>query len=280
MITATSNNQLVDIAWNTFPGGERHVQLPESGGELSTADITMYFQSSDELIDLLLLINALHHRYSDITISLTIPYLPYARQDRVCAKGQAFSLEVIAQLIKSTKPCRVTTWDCHSAIGVHLLGAENITPEKIIACSTGLVEQLQAKDSVLICPDKGAIERCKKIQTAFSIKDMVLCEKSRNPRTGKITETHVNRDDLTGKTCVITDDICDGGYTFIKLAQQLKKLHAKKVVLYVTHGIFSKGLNVFDGLIEEIYTSNSLQKTVSYPGLTEIFYENPQQGKK
>ena len=82
MITATSNNQLVDIAWNTFPGGERHVQLPESGGHLSTADITMYFQSSDDLIDLLLLINALHHRYGDCLL-YTSPSPRDKRQSRM-----------------------------------------------------------------------------------------------------------------------------------------------------------------------------------------------------
>jgi len=120
MITVTSNKQPVDIAWNTFPGGERHVQLPESGGQLSTADITLCFQSSDDLIDLLLLINAFHHRYGDITISLTIPYLPYARQDRVCAKGQAFSLEVIAQLIKSAKPLSLRSWIALIGCGEHL----------------------------------------------------------------------------------------------------------------------------------------------------------------
>jgi ribose-phosphate pyrophosphokinase len=56
---------------------------------------------------------------------------------------------------------------------------------------------------------------------------------------------------------VITDDICDGGMTFIHVAQRLKALSAERVVLFVTHGIFSKGLGVFDGLIDHFYTTDS-----------------------
>lgn len=279
MIFASANNQPVDVAWTTFPGGERHVQLNDLNRSLSAVDITLQFRSSDDLLDLLLLNNALRHQYGDIKISLSIPYLPYARQDRVCAEGQAFSLEVIAALINSTKPDRVTTWDCHSETGLRLLDAENVTPDRIIASCAGLVEELQAKVTVLICPDKGAIERCKLIQTAFDVCDIALCEKNRDPRTGKIKETRIDREDLTGKTCVITDDICDGGFTFIKIAEQLKSLNAQKIVLYVTHGIFSKGLNVFDELIDEIYTSNSMQRSVTNPKLTEIFYKPSQQGE-
>jgi ribose-phosphate pyrophosphokinase len=65
-------------------------------------------------------------------------------------------------------------------------------------------------------------------------------------------------DDLTGQCAIISDDICDGGYTFIKIAEQLKAKGAERIVLFVTHGIFSKGLEVFDGLVDEVITTNSL----------------------
>ena len=62
--------------------------------------------------------------------------------------------------------------------------------------------------------------------------------------TGKILGTHVHATDLSGLTAVITDDICDGGATFIGIAKELRRLNCHKVVLYVTHGIFSKGIEV------------------------------------
>ena len=71
-------------------------------------------------------------------------------------------------------------------------------------------------------------------------------------------------DDLSGQCAVITDDICDGGYTFIKIAEQLRQKNVGRIVLFVTHGIFSKGLGVFDGLIDEVITTNSR------PSLTQL----------
>ena len=79
---------------------------------------------------------------------------------------------------------------------------------------------------------------------------------------------------LEGRTAIITDDICDGGYTFIKVAEQLKAKGASKVILFVTHGIFSKGLDVFEGLIDHVYTTTSFEHAPD-PRLTLIPYAFP-----
>jgi len=81
----------------------------------------------------------------------------------------------------------------------------------------------------------------------------------------------VKVDSLEGRTAIITDDICDGGYTFIKVAEQLKAKGASKVILFVTHGIFSKGLGVFDGLIDHVFTTDSFEHAPD-PRLTVIPY--------
>ena len=55
----------------------------------------------------------------------------------------------------------------------------------------------------------------------------------------------------------IVDDICDGGRTFIEIAKYLKEadsIDSSRIHLMVTHGFFTKGLGVFDGLIDHIYT--------------------------
>ena len=66
---------------------------------------------------------------------------------------------------------------------------------------------------------------------------------------------------LKGKIAIISDDICDGGMTFIGIAKALRALNCEHIVLYVTHGIFSKGLSVFDGLIDQIFTTTSFKQT-------------------
>lgn len=259
----TDNKQPITANFLQFPGGERHVQIIGAENSIPSRGVTIraYLNSSNDIMDYLLLENALLKINKDLKIDLELPYLPYARQDRVCSFGQAFSLELMSKLLLLNKKNSITVWDCHSQIGLLLTGATNVTPEKIIATSPQLLSELKNQNVVLICPDKGAINRCSGLAKTLGIKQMVQCEKVRNPATGKISHTKVSADNLSGKTAIITDDICDGGMTFIGIASALKELNTKRIVLYVTHGIFSKGLNVFDGLIDHIYTTDSLPQT-------------------
>ena len=273
-MTITLKNSLsekLDANFLQFSGGERHVQLGQLPSEPRFV-IQAAIQNSNDLMDLLLLKNALDNAYEEsVRINLEVPYLPYARQDRVCAPGQAFSLKLMAELLESLNFENLVIWDCHSDKGLELTGAQNVKPLEIIKSSDELTQLLQSDETVLVCPDKGALSRCEDIKQGLHLTGMVRCEKRRDPATGKITHTEVLCDDLTGKCAVITDDICDGGFTFIKIAEQLRAKNVDRVVLFVTHGIFSKGLDVFDGLIDQIYTTNSFSNEVG-PNLKRINY--------
>ncbi len=273
----TDTEQVVTLKTKTFSGGERHLQFYDLPEQLPDHfHVHCRIDCSDALMDVLLLQNALNHHYkTDVKLRLEIPYLPYARQDRVCATGQAFSLEVMAQLLKGLTVEHLQVWDCHSPVGLELTGATNIAPVNIIEHCGSLVTLLKNHDSVLVCPDKGAIKRCSRIAERYDVQHMVVCEKIRDPETGYITHTKVLADDLTGKHTIITDDICDGGSTFIRIAKELRKMQVASITLYVTHGIFSKGLSVFDGLVDNIYTSNSFKQTDN-DKLTVINFKNQQ----
>ena len=255
-------NKEIDHTVIGFSGGERHVQL-RGVTPTNIAEVTIRAQitNTEKLMDVLLIENALRHKYGqELKLNLELPYMPYARQDRVCAPGQAFSLEVFAKLLKTLRLSKLVTWDCHSQVGVELTNAENIAPVDIIKADNELMKLLQDEDTVLICPDKGAVNRCNDIKDGLNLPNIVFCEKKRDPATGKIYKTDVLVDDLNGKCAVISDDICDGGFTFIKIAEQLKEKNVEKIVLFVTHGIFSKGLEVFGGLIDQVITTNSFDQ--------------------
>ena len=257
-----------------FSGGERHVQLDGmSAAEVSEVTIRATVKCSDDFIDILLVENALRKKYGDrLKLNLELPYLPYARQDRVCAPGQAFSLEVFSNLLKLLRLNKLVTWDCHSRVGTELTGAVNVPPVEIIRSDLDLLALLKEQNSVLVCPDKGAVGRCSDIKEQLGLKEIVFCEKLRDPATGKIYKTDVLVNDLTGKCAVISDDICDGGFTFIKVAEQLREKNAEKVVLFVTHGIFSKGLDVFDDLIDQVITTTSFAQQ-AHPKLRIVNFE-------
>jgi ribose-phosphate pyrophosphokinase len=251
-----NSSHRIEVAHLGFSGGERHVQLPELSGSVFT--IRAELHCSDDAFDLLLTHNAVVHGAPGATINVEIPYLPYARQDRVCAPGQAFSLEVFARLIQPFRDHgSVAVWDCHSAVGLDLTGAYNVDASEIVLSHEPLRALINEEHTVLVCPDKGARRRCEAMARALGDRPLVYCEKVRDPLTGRILGTRVDVDDLSGKTAVITDDICDGGMTFIKIAEELLAKRADRVILFVTHGILSNGLDVFNGLIDHIYTTNS-----------------------
>ncbi len=272
-----TQNASLEVTFLTFSGGERHVQIG-TFDEVTNFTIRAELRKAEDIFDLLLLADALNAQYEKPGLRIEIPYLPYARQDRICAPGQAFSLKVMAGLLAQIKNvAELIIWDCHSPVGTELTGAKNIPAQDIIKSNFELISLMNGLESVLICPDKGAVKRTEAIATALGITDplpIIYCEKVRDPATGQILRTEVKADDLGGKTAIITDDICDGGYTFIKIAEILREKNVDKIILFVTHGIFSKGLNVFDGLIDHIFTTTSFPHEPD-PRLTVIPYAYP-----
>lgn len=274
-----ANNNIIEVQNLQFAGGERHIQI-------AAADLTQLaglvqvqakLNNSQDVMDYLLLENVLLNQ--GLSIALEIPYFPYARQDRVCATGQAFSLDIMSKLLNINaeqfpqQRQSIMVWDAHSCVtekllheNTHFLEIKNVQPSDIILQSNELTEILKAENAVLICPDAGARQRSKHIAKAINALrqqpiEVIYCDKKRNPETGKIMNSHVNATDLRGKVAVITDDICDGGATFKGIAEELKKLNCEQVLLYVTHGIFSKGFEVFTGLVDQIFTTDSFAQT-------------------
>lgn len=273
-------NQQVKIDFKQFSGGERHVQLNQNILENldKTVKVHAELNNSNDIFDYLLLENVLLQYNKNI--DLEIPYFPYARQDRICADGQAFSLDMMTKLLNINHinheniQRNIIVWDAHSSVTETLLKQNsgfkqvlNVNSIEIISRSQTLSQILSEDNTVLICPDHGAEKRTAEIAGYFNTYrtnniEIIHSEKSRDPKTGKILNSMVKGHDLTTKTAVITDDICDGGATFIGIAKQLRAMGCGKIILYVTHGIFSRGLDVFDGLVDQIFTSNSKPQSV------------------
>jgi ribose-phosphate pyrophosphokinase len=272
-------NQDISVNKLTFPAGEIHIQLDNLPEEISgSVDIRADIHNSDDLLALLLIHNALQNHYGDkLVINLEIPYFPYARQDRVCAMGQAFSLQVMARMINSLELNSLMVWDVHSPITQKLTKAVSISQDVIIEACDKLVSHLKNQKTLLVCPDEGAKSKCQAVKERLFVNELVFARKTRNPESGEITDTQLETGDLSGRTAVIIDDICDGGRSFIEIAKKLREKNVERIILYVTHGIFSQGLEVFDGLIDEIYTSNSFPQRES-PKLHVIDFQQQQAG--
>lgn len=231
-----------------FSGGEQHIRL-DTTRKFIFATIEAHLYSAADLMKLLLITNALR-RHGVIEITLIMPYLPYARQDRVAVPGEALSLRVFTEIINAQKYDEVTVWDPHSDVATALLNNCRVVP-----CSDFVARiPLDMATITMVAPDAGAAKKVMTVSQHFGAR-FLQATKIRDVTTGKITGTDIQGVLLANAHYLIVDDICDGGFTFTELAELLKQTSAK-VDLYVTHGIFSKGFTVFDGLIDTIYCAN------------------------
>jgi len=255
-----------------FPAGEVSVKLNERDHAYRSLPlpntIVARIQTSDDLFKLPNLVDALQ-RIDDNVINLFLPYVPYARQDRVCDGGESFSLVVFAKFIASMGFAKVTIVDPHSnvtpaafeAAGISL---DVITQLDVLNKFTNFIPVLMG--CVLVSPDAGSNKKTSDVAGWLGHDSFIRADKLRDLTNGKIKEIAVYADDLKCRDVVILDDLCEFGGTFLGLAKVLKAKNAGKVILFVTHGVFGskdKGIvfetvkKLLENGIDEIWTTDS-----------------------
>ena len=253
----------------TFSGGEPHIKIDPNFDITQKITITHRLNSFNDLGLLCIAVDAL--RRMDVkNMELFIPYFPAARQDRVMIKGEALSVKVYADIINGMQFDKVYVFDAHSEVTPALLNNCEVIPNHTFIQA---VVKAIGNDVKLISPDGGALKKIYKVSEFLGGVDVVECSKSRDVKTGRLSGFKVYNDDLQGADCLIVDDICDGGGTFVGLAEELKNKNAGRLYLAVSHGIFNKGFAVLD-CFEKIFTTNSFKdfdgENVEVIGLNEL----------
>ena len=244
-----------------FSGGEFQVKIPHKL-DSERAILTWKPVDASEITLLVLAINALKH--SGINdIDLDILYLPYARQDRVCHQGEAHSLEVMINILEAFPVSVLRFWDLHNLDAtIDLLGDVTAvhTSAGDIFDRYKILDDFDLDNLILCAPDDGAYGRVQDIVDKFDFRRPIAMHKVRCPETGRILEMKSDKynRDIEGWNILIVDDICDGGATFIETAEILKAQGAANLYLYVTHGIFSKGLGQLLEHFKHIYCHHVL----------------------
>lgn len=270
---STGNKTPINFNSFTFSGGEEHIRFNPMDFIASVKiEIFERLTDSSKLIQLLVAVDALKRLSNEATlIELVIPYFPYARQDRVCVEGEALGAAVMANFINNLNFSKVTIWDAHSDVSPALLNkVVNVEQINLLERCDELSQRLSTGELTLISPDAGASKKTLNIAEKFNGEpDVIQAQKVRNLKTGEIMKTEI-LGDVEGKKVLIADDICDGGRTFIELAKVLRSKGAVEVSLFITHGIFSKGLEVFEGLIDVIYTTDSFRAAEEFSTSNKI----------
>jgi ribose-phosphate pyrophosphokinase len=205
-----------------------------------THNVEWIFESEDELVHLAQLRELLPG-----SCRLHLPYLPYGRQDKEVSNHSTFALRTFAKLLNAMNFQIVTCLDPHSDMAGKLI--RNFEAQYPVSEIITLFDDLGAD---LVCyPDSGAV---KKYDPLLKL-EHVIGSKLRNLLTGKI-ESYDLIGDVKKKKVLIVDDVCDGGATFIHLGNMLRERGAYDVNLYVSHGLFTSGVQVIrDAGINRIF---------------------------
>lgn len=193
-------------------------------------------------------------------ISLYVPYFLGSRSDRKFEEGSIHYLkQVICPIINSQGYDKVTVLDPHSdVLEACLNNYEKINNFELVRYALADIDD---KNICLVSPDAGAYKKIFDVAKKFHIENIITATKVRDIQSGKILRTEIPTLNQHDKThYIIIDDICDGGRTFIELANAMKSSRpTAKISLVVTHGIFSNGFHELSKYFEKIYTTNSVR---------------------
>ncbi len=271
MIIHLDNPNESEIAFKRFqfPDGQPHCEFDPAvlreAAQKEPIDVIGAIKSGDDLLNIALAIEAIDSALKEtkllFPLTLNISYLLGARMDRRIAAGQPASLAVVASLLNASLRASVFTGvrvlDPHSpATLAQLNEAEALHPDALVTFALSRIKRDEGHSPVVVIPDAGAITRTNGILSRLKADNLIArCSKKRNSQTGKLSGFALDEGDVSGRVALIIDDICDGGGTFTGIAKVLREHGAAKVYLCVTHGIFSKGIDI-DG-IDGIFSTDS-----------------------
>jgi len=217
------------------------------------------YPANDMLMELLITLDALR-RASARRITAVIPYFGYARQDRKSGSRTPISAKLVANLITTAGASRVVTLDLHSG---QIQGFFDIPLDNLFSAPV-FTHDIQARQGnekpMIVSPDVGGVVRARHVAKRLEA-DLAIIDKRRE-KAG-VSEVMNIIGDVSGRRCILVDDIVDSAGTLCNAAVALVDAGAISVSAYVTHGVLSGGAvaRVTASPLESLVTTDSIQAT-------------------
>jgi ribose-phosphate pyrophosphokinase len=251
---------LTNATVQRFADMEVFVEIHENvrGEDVFLIQSTSY-PANDNVMELLVCIDALK-RASARRITAVIPYFGYARQDRKPGPRTPISAKLVANLITVAGANRVLTMDLHAdqIQGFFDIPVDNLYASPLMAAD--LRERYDPADLMIVSPDVGGVGRARGIAKRLDAQ-LAIVDKRRE-RAG-VSEVVNVIGDVSGRLCVLVDDIVDSGGTLCNAAEALLNAGATAVVAYVTHGVLSAGAvgRIAASRLETLVITDSIRAT-------------------
>jgi len=219
------------------------------------------FPTNDHLMELLIMTDALR-RASARRITAVIPYFGYARQDRKPGPRTPISAKLVANLITRAGADRVLTVDLHAGQiqGFFDIPVDNLFAAPLLA--RDIKEHLTLSDVSVVSPDVGGVVRARALAKRIDA-PLAIVDKRRE----RANESEVMNiiGDVSGRSCILVDDIVDSGGTLCNAADALLEKGAKDVYAYITHGVLSGGAvsRISASKIKQLVITDSIEPTAA-----------------
>ncbi|MBC7866418.1 MAG: ribose-phosphate pyrophosphokinase [Gloeobacteraceae cyanobacterium ES-bin-316] len=239
----------------TFSDGEIGVEFKESIRGKSVFLIQSTFAPSDNLMELLLMIDAAK-RASAYKVIVVMPYYGYARQDRKDRPRVAIGSKLVANMLTAAGADRIITMDLHAP---QIQGYFDIPVDHLDSSAIFIpyIESLQLANLTFAAPDVGSANRIREVASFFEC-EMVICDKHRK-RANEIASMVVIGD-VTDRDIVLIDDICDTGGTLTKSAGLMMEKGARSVRAFCTHPVLSGNAyeNIQNSVLNELVVCDTI----------------------
>ena len=251
---------LGDAMVRRFADQEIFVEIQENvrGEDVFIVQSTAY-PANDHLMELLIMIDALR-RASARRITAVVPYFGYARQDRKAGGRTPISAKLVANLITEAGADRVMTLDLHAGQiqGFFDIPTDNLFAVPLIARDVKAHQDLS--NLMVVSPDVGGVVRARALAKRLDAPLAIVDKRRDRPGDSEVMNII---GDVTGRNCILIDDIIDSGGTLCNAADALVKAGANSASAYITHGVLSGGAaaRITASSLKELVITASIQPT-------------------
>ncbi|WHI53425.1 ribose-phosphate pyrophosphokinase [Microbulbifer sp. MLAF003] len=248
---------LGEAAVKRFSDGEIAVEITDNvrGRDVFVVQSTCQ-PTNRNLMELILLVDALR-RASAGRVTAVVPYFGYARQDRrVRSQRVPISAKVVADMMVSVGIDRVLTVDLHAE---QIQGFFDVPVDNVYGSSVLLddIERQKYQNLVVVSPDIGGVVRARAVAKSLDC-ELAIIDKRRP--AANVAEVMNIIGEVSGRTCLLVDDMVDTAGTLCNAANALKEHGAEKVVAYCTHPVLSGNAisNLNNSVLDELVVTDSI----------------------
>ena len=250
----------VDTVVKKFKNGETYVNI---AGNIRGKDVYIMPAGgnnvNDNLMETYLKADAAKRAGADRVIAI-LPSFDYARQEKRTEKGEPIAARLNMDLLKTSGVDEIITTDLHTpAIEGFAPNSMKVTHIESMQLMENYITSKGIKDLVVVSPDLGGTKRADKLAKSLGC-DKAIVYKHRQAHNEATAEELIG--EVTGKNCIIFDDIIDTAGTIAEASKLLKKKGAKDIYVCAAHGLFNgeamKRLN--DAPVKEVIVTNSVPK--------------------